>query len=230
MKRREGLRSVLRRIFRDPRTEVEEELSFHLEQRVRDYMAHGLDETSARRAARERFGDLDPVRSECADLLESERRVMRLRGWMEDVRHDVTFGLRSASRSPLFTVVAVLTLGLGIGVNAAVFGVVKSVLVDALPYEDGGRLVRLYGHRAEESDGRTPLSAGAVTDIAARQRSFDRLAAFLPATWDVIYRTDEGPRVLEGAYVGPEFLATLGVRPVLGRVRRLRRSRATRSW
>lgn len=217
MKRREGLRSLLRRIFRDPRTEVEEELSFHLEQRVRDYMAHGLDETSARRAARERLGDLDPVRSECADLLETERRVMRLRDGLEDVRRDVAFGLRSAARSPLFTVVAVLTLGLGIGVNAAVLGVVKSVLVDALPYEDGGRLVRLYGRRSEESDGRTPLSAGVVTDIAARQRSFDRLAAFLPATWDVIYRTDEGPRVLAGAYVGPEFLATLGVRPVLGR-------------
>src|SRR3954468_11972367 len=96
------------RIFpRKAEVEVDDELGFHLEQRVRDYIA---------------------------------------RDWFQDLGQDVRFGMRAALRAPLFSLLAIVTLALGIGANAAVFGVVKSVLLDALPYTDADRLVRIYSH------------------------------------------------------------------------------------
>ena len=128
----------------EPQAEVNDELAFHLEERIREYTARGMTPEAARAAALERFGDLNGVRSECAALLEADRRAEDRRDWLADLRQDVKFGLRSAGRAPLFTLLAIATLALGIGANAAVFGVVKSVLLDALPYRDADRLVRVY--------------------------------------------------------------------------------------
>jgi predicted permease len=113
-------------------------------------------------------------------------------------------------------VLAVVTLALGVGANAAVFGVVKSVLLDALPYEDADRLVHVYGRLVEGGD-RTSLSAGAVRDLAEREQSFERMAAFYPITYEVIYRPRDGARVLMGGWIESGFLETLGVRPFVGR-------------
>ncbi|HEX6631195.1 MAG TPA: permease prefix domain 1-containing protein, partial [Gemmatimonadaceae bacterium] len=126
-----------------PEAEVDDELAFHLEQRVRDYVARGMDPDAARRAAVERFGDVGGVRRECAELLGEDRRATARRDWLGDLRQDLRFGVRAALRAPLFSLLAVVTLALGIGANAAVFGVVKSVLLDALPYADADRLVRV---------------------------------------------------------------------------------------
>ena len=74
----------LRRIFRlDPRREIQDELAFHLEQRVRDNLARGMDEASARRAALERLGDLRSVQAECTDLLAAECREEARRDWLK---------------------------------------------------------------------------------------------------------------------------------------------------
>lgn len=131
-----------------PQTEVGDELAFHLEQRIRDYVAQGMDPAAARATALERFGNVTDVQRECAQMLADERRADERRAdarrdWFEDLRQDLRFGLRSAARAKLFTALAVLTLALGIGANAAVFGVVKSVLLDALPYREPQRLVRV---------------------------------------------------------------------------------------
>ncbi|HET7459543.1 MAG TPA: permease prefix domain 1-containing protein, partial [Gemmatimonadaceae bacterium] len=112
-----------------PRAEVDDELTFHLEQRVAEYVARGMEPAAARAAALERFGDLSAVRGECTTLLEADRRAARRRDWLDDLRQDLTYGVRSLRRAPLFSLLAVLTLALGIGANAAVFGVVKSVLL-----------------------------------------------------------------------------------------------------
>lgn len=197
--------------------EVDAELAFHLEERVRDYMAQGLDEASARRAALERLGDLSGVRQACADLLEADRRTERRRARFDDLRQDLAFAVRSALKAPLFTVLAVLTLALGIGANAAVFVAVKSALLDALPYRDSGRLVRIYGRLLDGSAERSSLSPGAVADYVARQRSFEAMAAFYPSTYDATYRPDTGPRLLSAALVDSRFIETLGVRPTVGR-------------
>jgi putative ABC transport system permease protein len=201
----------------DAPRDVDEELAFHIEQRVRDYMARGMDEASARAAALERLGDLRAVRAACDDALRPEWRVARWRRWLSDARQDCAFALRSAAASPLFTLLAVLMLALGIGANAAVFGVVKSVLVDALPYPDADGLVRVYGRVLETGDDRSPLSVAAVADMAERQHSFVRTATFHATPYEVIYRPSDGPQVRTGAWVEAGFLEVLGVRPAAGR-------------
>ncbi len=207
-----------RRLFaQEPRAEVEDELRFHVERRVQDYIARGMDEQSARAAALARIGDLKSLQEECTDLLVSERRAGRRRDWLGDLTQDIRFGLRSALRVPSFTVLAILTLALGIGANAAVFGVVKSVLLDSLPYADSGRLVRVYGRLTDGSLDRSSLSAGTFSDFTERQRSFQRLAAFYHSTFDVTYLGESNAAVLTGALVAGGFFETLGVKAVAGR-------------
>jgi len=122
---------------------------------------------------------------------------------LQDVRHS----LRLFRRAPGFTAVAIVTLALGIGANAAMFVALKSVLLDALPYADARRLVHVSG----------PLSAGTITGIAQRQRSFDSLAAFVPSTADAVYGGEEGARSARVAWVEPGFFHTLGVDAAIGR-------------
>src|SRR5689334_14307247 len=121
----------------------------------------------------------------------------------QDIRHS----LRLFRRAPGFTAVAVLTLALAIGANAAIFGALKSVLLDALPYADASRLVHLDG----------PLSADTVAEIAQQQRSFESVAAFAPFTSDGTYGSEDGAHSTQIAWVEPEFFHTLGVSVALGR-------------
>jgi putative ABC transport system permease protein len=134
-----------------PQAEVEDEIRFHVEERIREYVARGMDPAAARAAALERLGDLGSVHSECTQLLAEDRVAESRRNWFDDLRHDLRFGVRSAVRTPLFSLLAITTLALGIGANAAVFGVVKSVLLNALPFGDADRLVRVYSRMEDGS-------------------------------------------------------------------------------
>jgi putative ABC transport system permease protein len=198
---------TLRRRSVEP--ELDEEIRFHLEMQAAKNVRLGMAPDTARRAALVRFGGQEQIKEAVRDEYRSRP--------LEDFVHDLRFGIRSAFRVPLFSLLAVLTLALGIGANAAVFGVVKSVLLDALPYADAGRLQRIYGRLVDGSLERSSLSAGTVTDVAARQRSFTRVAWFYHGTVDVTFATDAEPTVLKAAIVGPGFLQTLGVSPVVGR-------------
>ena len=200
-----------------PDAEVNDELAFHLEQRVRDYVARGMDPESARAAAIARLGNLTTVRHECTQMLEDDRRTARRRDWIEDLRQDLRFGIRAAARAPLFSLLAIATLALGIGANAAVFGVVKSVLLDALPYADADRLVRIYARWTSAPTEAQSVSPGVATDFATRLRSFSSVVPFNFSTFDVAYLNQSGPSVLKAAFVGGTFFQTLGVRPALGR-------------
>jgi predicted permease len=197
--------------------EVEAEIAFHLEMRAAELAARGMTPAAAGEEARRRFGDIHHWSS--AMRTEDRERAAHVRRaeWLDDLRQDLRFAARSALRAPLFSLLAVLTLALGIGANAAVFGVVKSVLLDALPYADADRLVRVHALWASSPSERQSVSPGVATDLAARVRSFSRTAAFNFGTTDVTYVDAEGPRVLPAALVGDGFFATLGVRAALGR-------------
>jgi hypothetical protein len=213
---RESRHPARRLLSAKPEAEVDEELAFHLEERVREHIARGMDPDAARAAAIERFGDIAGVRTGYVRMLSEDRRAERRRDWLDDLRQDLGFGVRSALRSPLFSLVAVLTLALGIGANAAVFGVVESVMLDALPYPDAGRLMRIYTPIRNQLELHGSVSAGSVSDLRERQRSFARLGAFTPSR-DVIFTGDQGPRVLRAIWAEPDFFATLRLRPALGR-------------
>src|SRR5215217_2171045 len=136
-------------VDRPASAEVDDELAFHLEQRVQDYIARGMAPEAARAAALERFGNVATVHDECSRLLAEDKRAEGRRDWFGDLMQDVRFGLRSARRAPVFCLLAVLTLALGIGANAAIFGVVKSVLLNALPYANADRLMSVFAWRKD---------------------------------------------------------------------------------
>src|SRR3569623_2300769 len=136
-----------------PQVDVGDELQFHLEQRIRDYIAKGMDPATARATALERSGDVGGVQRECTELLVDDRRAERRRDWLGDLKQDLRFGVRAAMQAQLFTLLAVITLAFGIGANTAVFGVVKSVLLAALPNRAPNRRVRVSGYFRDGSSG-----------------------------------------------------------------------------
>jgi len=136
---------------------------------------------------------------------------------IEQLREDVTFGWRQLKGTPAFTLVAALMLALGVGANTAVFTVLKSVLLDALPYTDSDRLTRIYARRIDTADGRVPLSAGTIRDIAAQQRSFQSLTAFQDLAIDGVYGAESGARTVKMAWVEAGFFSTLGIQALHGR-------------
>ena len=200
-----------------PQAEVDDEIRFHMEERIREYVARGMNPTAARAAALERLGDLGSVRSECTQLLAADRLTDARRDWFDDLRQDVRFGIRSAARTPLFSLLAITTLALGIGANAAVFGVVKSVLLNALPFGDADRLMRVYSRMEDGSMERSSISAGVTMDVRERQHSFAQIATSFQGVIDVTYAGDATPRVVKAAMVGEGFFPTLRVSAARGR-------------
>jgi predicted permease len=198
-----------------PRAEVDDELSYHLERRIQSYIERGLTPEDARHLALERFGDVEGVRETCERLLTEDRRAERRRDWLGDLRLDARFAVRSMIRSPLFSLLAILTLALGIGANAAVFGVAKSVLLDALPYAQPDRLIRVYAPFRNGTFQKGSLSAGTVSDIRERQHVFSSSGVFRGAR-DVIYGDGDLPRVVSVMFAEPSLFRTLGVSPIRG--------------
>jgi predicted permease len=216
----DGVRRAFRLALRRPRIEadVDEEVAFHLEMRVAELVASGLTPDAARQRALQRFGDRHHWSTAMTEV-DRERAALEQRAeWLDDLRQDTTYAVRSLLRAPLFSLLAVLTLALGIGANAAVFGVVKSVLLDALPYARPDRLTRIYGRWNDGSNDRGPMSIGTFMDISARQRSFSQVAAFEGRAREAVYSGTDVPVVTNVALVQPELFPTLGVSAALGRV------------
>jgi predicted permease len=227
-----GIRRLFRRPGRGARIdeEVADEVAFHLEMRAAELEAIGHTPESARAEALRRFGD--PQRWSMAMSAVDRERAARERRteWGDALRQDLRFGLRALRRTPRFTLLAVLTLALGIGANAAVFGVVKSVLLDALPYADADRVMQVHSRWQDGTNERGPVSAAVVRDLRERSRSFERFAAFEGLPRDAVLSGDEAPRVVRVAWVEPELFRTLGVGAAQGRALREDDAAADTAW
>jgi putative ABC transport system permease protein len=128
-----------RRVVRRRRLEreLDRELQDHIDRQVADYVASGLGEADARRRVRLEFGGVDQVKEDCRDA--------RGTRWIDDAVQDVRYGCRILAGSRMFTLVAVLSLALGIGANTAIFSLVNSLLLRTLPVREPQRLVLLEG-------------------------------------------------------------------------------------
>ena len=184
--------------------ELDEEIRAHIEMSAREREERGELAEEARAAARREFGNVGLVAETTRDTWGYV--------WIEHLWQDVQYGLRMMRRSPGFTVVAVVTLALGIGANTAIFSVVNGVLLRPLPYHDPNRLTIVW---EKDSDGSRDLVGYATyLDWKAQNKSFEQLALY--TSWQPVLQVGE-PEQLNGLRVTSNYFRTLGIRPERGR-------------
>jgi putative ABC transport system permease protein len=198
----------LRDFFRRDRLaeELEQELRFHRERLARDERAHGLSAADADRAARVRLGNATNIRE--------DSRSMWSFTWIEQLAQDLQYAARSLRRNITFTVVATLTLALGIGANTAIFTVVNSVVFRPLAYKDPDQLVVLWERTAELP--RIMISYPNFRDWTGRLTAFDDAALYSPYSQFTLTGMGDAVRIRGGLATGNLF-DVLGVRAALGR-------------
>jgi putative ABC transport system permease protein len=203
----------LRRVPAD----VEAELSFHFEMTMRELMAQGHSEDDARREAERRFGDVNATRSRIDRQHERQRQRAE---WWDGVWQDVRFATRSLRRSPGVTLAIVLTLALGIGANAAMFGIIDRLLLRGPEHVAApDRLRRVYFTTDRPGEGRQTSSyAGYVSYTALRDgaHAFDGIAGYTGANGAILGRGTNA-RSASVSYVTWDFFPLTGVRPAFGR-------------
>jgi putative ABC transport system permease protein len=212
-----------RRSFHFPRrtavqvaADVEEELAFHLDRVAEELIREGWPREEARVEARRRFGDLETTRAVCRALDASKERQMKWMGRFLELGQDLRFAGRQLWKSPSFTLVAVLTLALGIGATTAIFSVVYGVLLRPLPFEAPERLVRPY---FVDPGGQTygAFSPPNFLDVRAASRTLADLTSVEGGTLNLSGDGSE-PERLKAALVGANFFKVMGIRPLRGRL------------
>jgi putative ABC transport system permease protein len=185
--------------------ELDEELREHFERQVDKYVQAGVAPETARRRAVLEFGGVAQIKEDCRDA----RGVSLLENFVQDLR----FGARMLRKNLGFTAVAVVTLALGIGANAAIFSALNTVLLRPLPVKEINRLVFSVALR----EGFDPFGTSLVEYEAFRDRahSFACLGIALQRSFNLVENGE--PERIEGATIQSDYLATLGVTPILGR-------------
>ncbi|HEX6053877.1 MAG TPA: permease prefix domain 1-containing protein, partial [Gemmatimonadaceae bacterium] len=141
---------ALRRLIRLPwrsrariRRDIDDEFRFHLDMRVAELAGRGLTPDEALREATRRFGDVGDAREYCQVMDERSITEQHRRDWLTALGSDIRFAARQMRRSPVFTMLAIVTLSLGIGATTAIFSVVNRLLLNPIPFADGDRIVNL---------------------------------------------------------------------------------------
>jgi predicted permease len=215
-----------RRLFRLPRVsrraleqqlerELDDELAFHLRMREEKLANLGLAPDDAHAGAVARFGDHERIRAECLTIDRQYAREVTLMDWIESVRADLRFALRTLRRSPAFTVIAALTLALGIASTTAIFSLVNGILLRPLAFPQPERLVRVLQSFPEKGLDSWVLSQQNVALYRSGVRDFGHFAAY--TRQGVTLTGDGAPERLLAAQVTDDFFGTLGVPAAIGR-------------
>ncbi|HEX5107876.1 MAG TPA: ABC transporter permease [Vicinamibacterales bacterium] len=198
------LRSLAGR--RDLDDRLDDEIRFHVEQQTEKYRRAGIPPDEARRQALIRFGGVEQKRQETRDQFRAPR--------IENLARDVRYGLRSLWRHPAFSAMAVLSLAIGIGANAVIFGVVHALLYRPFPLAQPETLVNVY--ETEGGRGFNLMSHPNIEDLRrSTTQVFSGIAAstFFPAP----VGSDGTAQIVMGELVNGGAFAVLGVEPLLGR-------------
>jgi putative ABC transport system permease protein len=188
--------------------EVGDELHDHLERQTAANIAAGMAPEEARRQAVLQLGAVEGVKQEC--------REQRRGFWLEALWADLRYGARTLRKNPTFTLVAILTLALGIGANTAIFSVLDGVILKPLPYPQPDRLTLIWTGLTSAGQTRAPFSGPDMMDVKHRSRLFQDVAG----TWvGSVALTGTGePEQIKVGFVTDSFLSILGARPVRGRL------------
>jgi putative ABC transport system permease protein len=210
-------RSLRSWLWRIPiQQEIDEELELHIEMRTRELTARGIDPQTAREVALSRLGDIRALKRTMTDLGRKRDREMRVTLWLEELADDLKVAFRQLKASPSFTLVATLTLALGIGANSAIFALVDATLLRPLPYADPDRLVALWENGATIK--RSYVSPLNMLDWLSRGQSFEKIAGFTPSVGGMVMAgTDGNAETVSRQWVSAEIFDVLGVKPVAGR-------------
>ena len=204
----------LRALFRRDSTtdEIREELDFHVAMRADEYAREGLDAAAARQAALRRFGNVAVIQDRGYDV--------RGGGVMETILQDVKYSLRQLGHQPSFSILAGLTLALGIGVSTALFSVIDAALLRPLPYPDPEQLVTVDVEETSK-DGKPSRFSPSMIDI----RIWQTLSTTITHAGMGRIRSGFAPQIVDNGAVdrltvgeaSEGFLETYGVTPILGR-------------
>ena len=209
-------RRYLRFFGQNIEADVQDEVRFHMEMRIRDYESRGMTRAEAERAAAERFGDRSNVEAQLTQHDASLARSAGRRRWFDHVRSDARLALRGFRRTPGFFVTAVIILGTGIGASVAMFAVFRTVLVKQLPVRDQDRIVVMWTYRTPGSD-----YAPDPHLLAPFRRSSRTLSEFAGvAHWGATtapFAIGDRTFAMKQGMVTANFFDVLGARPLLGR-------------
>jgi putative ABC transport system permease protein len=188
--------------------ELDDELRSHIEMRTQDNLASGMTPDESSYDARRRFGN--------STLMKEDTRAMDIIGWMETTGQNLRYAARMLRRSPGFTLVAVLTLALGIGANVAIFTVVHAVLLQPLPFPHPEQLVRVYDDIRTSNTHDVGMSVPELWDLRDHSGVFQDISVLFPA--DANLTGGDHPERIEFLGTSPNYFTLLGARPQLGRV------------
>ncbi|MGO9056019.1 MAG: ADOP family duplicated permease, partial [Candidatus Binataceae bacterium] len=191
------------------KSEIDEELRFHMEQLTAENIAAGMTPEEAARAARKRFGNIQSVREECRDA--------RGTSFGETILQDLRFALRMLRKNPGFTAVAVLMLALGIGASTAIYSVVNTVLLNPVPGPEPDRLSQI-GDRSQnkKDEPRFALVNTHSLEVLKAKKEY-----FSDVVWmdrlDLERKTEDFIETIICSAVSPNFFARWNINPILGR-------------
>ena len=203
----------LRSLFRRQQVEqdLDDELQFHLERKIEQYVQQGLTPQDARYAARRDMQGLEQQKEACRDA----RGVNGLEHLVQDIRYAV----RMLAKTPGFTAVALATIALGIGASTAIFSVVNAVLLEPLPYPDPDRIVQLMLFSPAWASGKNWNGAAVPEFIIYREQkeAFQEIAAYDSAARPMNLTGNENPEQLRAVHVSADYFRLFGTHVNNGR-------------
>lgn len=185
---------------------MEEEFRAHIQRQADELERSGLPRAEAERRARMAFGGYERLKEEC--------REQRGGFWLENLWKDVRFGVRMLHKNPGFTAVAVLTLALGIGANAAIFSIVRGVLLRPLANRDEDRLLYLRQSALGTDD--ISFSVPEINDLGKGLKTITELGTLSQLNFTVTGLGE--PREISAGVVDGDYFEVMGLKPVLGRL------------
>ena len=193
------------------REELEEEMRIHQALRAEANRESGMAPAAAAAASRRAFGNVGAVEEASQDAWGAR--------WIDALRQDVRYAVRTLRKSPGFTIIAVLTLAVGIGSTTAMFTVVNGVLLRKLPVREQDRVVVMWIEDRTSHFAHWPFSYGAFTSLRDNHGAFQGLAGIdHNGAWSMPSEIGDATTTLRAGIVAGDFFGVLGVHPLLGRL------------